>query len=186
MARSKENVLTHGMSGKIGDIIVFRNVNGNTIVAKAPAKSKSKASEKQLLQRERFLEAAIYSKSVQLDPELKALYESSLIEGKTVYIMAMTDFLNSPTIKNVEINNYSGSGGSTIAMRVTDDFMVKQVEVTITNLSGGTLEQGNAALQPNGLDWHYITTSDSTGEVGKIIITATDNPGNISRKEITL
>ena len=185
MARSKDNVLTHGMSGKLGDVIVFRNVNGNTIVAKAPSKPKGEISEKQQLQRERFQEAVIYGKSVKLNPELKALYESSLLEGQNIYQVALTDFLNAPTIKNVETNDYSGYAGGNIIMRVIDNFMVKQVQVSINNTNGGTLEQGMATLQPNGLDWHYTTTSDSSGKVGKIIITATDNPGNISRKEIS-
>ena len=45
MAKSENNVLTHGMSGKIGDLLVFRNVNGKTIVSKAPAKPKGELSE---------------------------------------------------------------------------------------------------------------------------------------------
>jgi hypothetical protein len=29
MAQSKNNTIAHGLSGKVGDLIVFRNVNGN-------------------------------------------------------------------------------------------------------------------------------------------------------------
>jgi len=31
MAESKNNVITHGLSGKLGDLIVFRNWNGKLL-----------------------------------------------------------------------------------------------------------------------------------------------------------
>jgi len=36
MAQSKNNIITHGLSGKVGDLIVFRSWNGKTIVASKP------------------------------------------------------------------------------------------------------------------------------------------------------
>jgi hypothetical protein len=33
MAKSKNNLVTHGLSGKIGDMLVFRQVGGETIVS---------------------------------------------------------------------------------------------------------------------------------------------------------
>ena len=38
MAESKKNIITHGMSGKVGDIIVFSQRHGKTIVSKAPTR----------------------------------------------------------------------------------------------------------------------------------------------------
>ena len=36
MAKSRNNIVTHGMSGKIGDLLVFRQRFGKTIVGKIP------------------------------------------------------------------------------------------------------------------------------------------------------
>lgn len=187
MAKSENNVLTHGMSGKIGDLLVFRNVNGKTIVSKAPAKPKGEPSEKQQQHRERFQEAVIYGKTVQLTPELKALYESSLTEGQSIYQVALADFLKAPAIKQVDVNHYTGAIGSTLSVRVTDDFMVKAVHVAIVGSNGDTLEQGEALCQPNGLDWLYTATTNHTPSDGnKIVITASDTPGNLTRSETAL
>jgi hypothetical protein len=46
MAKQEGNVVTHGLSGKIGDLLLFRQVGGKTIVSEIPEQSKT-ASEKQ-------------------------------------------------------------------------------------------------------------------------------------------
>jgi hypothetical protein len=61
MAKSKNNVLTYGLSGKIGDLLVFRQRDGITIVSKMPEQQKT-VSAKQKANRERFQQAAIYAK----------------------------------------------------------------------------------------------------------------------------
>jgi hypothetical protein len=38
MAKVGDNIVTTGLSGKLGNLIVFRNRGGKTIVAKAPKK----------------------------------------------------------------------------------------------------------------------------------------------------
>jgi hypothetical protein len=62
MAKSQKNVVTYGLSGKIGDLLVFRQVDGKTIVSKIPKQSKT-VLEKQQKQRNRFQQATIYAKS---------------------------------------------------------------------------------------------------------------------------
>ena len=39
MTKIKKNVVTSGFSGKLGSELVFRQVNGKTIVASTPGKS---------------------------------------------------------------------------------------------------------------------------------------------------
>ena len=36
MAKQTNNVVTHGLSGKVGDLLVFRQRAGKTVVGKAP------------------------------------------------------------------------------------------------------------------------------------------------------
>ncbi len=47
MAESKNNIITHGLSGKVGDLIVFSQRNGKTIVSKAPKDKTAEDSQKQ-------------------------------------------------------------------------------------------------------------------------------------------
>ena len=54
MAQSKNNIVTHGLSGKVGDILVFSQRNGKTIVSKAPKERTGEASAKQKEQIAKF------------------------------------------------------------------------------------------------------------------------------------
>lgn len=57
MAKNLTNTIIHGVSGKFGDQIVFRQVNGNTLLCKPPVRG-GEASPKQLEQQDRFTKAA--------------------------------------------------------------------------------------------------------------------------------
>ena len=46
MAKSENNIITHGLSGKIGDLLVFKQVNGKTIVSKVPKKLPQRLKDK--------------------------------------------------------------------------------------------------------------------------------------------
>ena len=70
MAKQSNNVVTHGLSGKVGDLLVFRQVDGKTVVANAPRKSK-KVSESQLQHRKKFQLAVIYAQV----PENQEMYK---------------------------------------------------------------------------------------------------------------
>jgi hypothetical protein len=63
MSVVKDNLITKGLSGKLGNQVVFRQWSGTTLLAKVPAKS-SKASENEahLKALSRFKEASVYGK----------------------------------------------------------------------------------------------------------------------------
>jgi hypothetical protein len=48
------NVITHGMSGMIGDVIVFRQRGGKTVVSAKPKPTDHKATPAQLAHRLEF------------------------------------------------------------------------------------------------------------------------------------
>ncbi|MDR1154600.1 MAG: hypothetical protein LBL04_07795, partial [Bacteroidales bacterium] len=73
MAKQKGNVVTHGLSGKIGDLLVFRQKDGQTIVSKVPEQPKT-VSEKQMEQRKRFQQATIYAKIATGTDGIRELY----------------------------------------------------------------------------------------------------------------
>ncbi|MDR1156357.1 MAG: hypothetical protein LBL04_16765 [Bacteroidales bacterium] len=56
MAKQKGNVVTHGLNGKIGDLPVFCQRDGQTVVSKVPEQEKT-ASGKQVELRQRVSDA---------------------------------------------------------------------------------------------------------------------------------
>jgi hypothetical protein len=99
----------------------------------------------------------------------------------------LADFLNAPKIKEVDVNKYTGSAGSTIRIRVIDDFMVKSVNAAVYSSDGGLAEQGAAVILANGVDWLYTATTSNANLAGsKIVIRASDLPGNTTDSNVNL
>ena len=183
MATSKNNVVTHGLSGKVADLLVFSQRNGKTIVGKVPDKTHVHQSDKQKETVHKFQEAVIYAKSAISDNTTKDAYQGKAGGGVSAYNLALADFMNAPDIDEVDLSGYTGKAGQQIVVRATDDFKVVYVTVAIYGSNGALVEQGNAALSANGLDWVYITTAETGEPVGdKIVIRASDIPGNVTEK----
>jgi len=179
--------VTHGLSGMVGDMLVFRNHAGKTIVSAKPKERTGELSEAQKRQQERFQEAILYGKSVLTDATLKAEYQTAAPEGVTVYNVVVGDFLHAPNIKSVDVSKYTGKPGETIEMEISDDFRVAAVKVAIYNPDGSVVEQGDAKQQPGQPKWAYATTASNDSLSGdKIVIRAFDLPGNVSEEDKTI
>jgi hypothetical protein len=180
MAKQKSNVVTHGLSGKVGDLLVFRQKDGQTIVSKIPEQPKT-VSEKQKAQRQRFRKAVIYARSAIVAPETKDIYDTvAAKKGKTPFVAAVADFLNVPEIEHIDLSNYTGQEGDSIRIDVSDDTLVKYVRVGIINSDGSLLEEGEAQSDVSGHVWTYFA-AQANGDLngGKIVVSVSDLPGNI-------
>jgi hypothetical protein len=187
MARSNNNIITHGMSGMIGDMLVFRHRAGKTIVSAKPKHSNAPATVQQQAVRDQFQQAVIYGKSVTADPTAKAAYAAQAAEGQSAYNIAVADFFNAPDISEVDVSAYTGSIGSTIRIKATDDFAVAGVHVKIENPDNSLVEEGDAAADTDGLHWVYTATTANTSLAGdKITITAKDTPKHETTETRTL
>ena len=187
MAESKNNIITHGLSGTIGDLIVFRQRAGKTVVANVPRKSEIPPSKAQVQVQTEFKMASIYAVTALKDPKTKAIYEAKAKPGQSAYNVAIRDFFHAPDISNVNVTGYNGKAGDMIMMRVTDDVMVTGVQVRIENTDGSLLEEGAAMIEDNGLDYLYTATKDNPKVQGStLIITATDLPDNKAESITTL
>lgn len=187
MAESKNNIVTHGLSGKVGDLLVFSQRNGKTIVSKAPKERTGELSDKQEVQKLKFQRAVLYAKTVMNDADKKQMYEAMSDDSKGIsaYNVAVADLLNAPKIQEINLSAYTGNPGDTIRIIATDDFEVVSVTVTIENADGSLVEEGSAVN--NGAEWVYTATvlnSDLSGD--KITITASDHPVNVTEKFETL
>lgn len=187
MAESKNNILVHGFSGKLGNLLVFRQKGDKTIIATAPRKYSGQPSESQLKNRERFQEAVVYAQRAIADPDAKAAYKEKAQSGQTAYNLAFADFFKAPDISEINISNYNGKKGDTIIITVADDFVVKKVTVTILNADGTEVESGEAQSFLAGRQWLYTAQADNASLEGdKIIIKAYDVPGNVTEEEKVL
>jgi hypothetical protein len=184
MAKSKNNVITHGLSGKIGDMLVFSQRAGKTIVGKLPDRSHTQSSSKQQSITKKFQEAVIYAKAAIKDPATKAAYDAVTTEGQSAYNVAIADLFNAPDIESIDLSGYTGKPGETIQIVATDDFMVKEVSVAIYNPDGSLVENGLAVADATHNHFIYTTTAinaDLNGD--KIVIKASDLPGNLTEKQ---
>ena len=186
MAESKNNVVTHGLSGKI-DLLVFRSRGNRTLVSLAPHKSSQPPSAAQEAVKQKFQQAVLYGKAVNADPAKKAAYENAASEGQSAYNVAIADFFNAPNIEEINVEGYTGAIGSKIIVKATDDFEVSKVHVTIENGDGSLVEEGDAVADAIGLHFTYTATVTNASVTGdKITVTAFDNPGNETASSKTL
>jgi hypothetical protein len=185
MAKQERNVVTYGLRGKIGDLLIFRQVDGKTVVSKIPAFPKT-VSEKQAAQRMRFQQAVIYAKAAIMSPEMEELYKAAAKKGKCPFTVAVADFLNAPDIHSIDLSEYTGSVGDRILIMADDDVAVKSVNVEILNADGSLVEKGEAVQNAGGL-WIYTAVQEhKTVDGDKITVTASDMPGNITKEERAL
>jgi hypothetical protein len=186
MAKSKNNIVTHGLSGKLGELLVFRQVRGETIVSQMPATS-TKVSAKQETARKNFQQATLYGSNAIKDPVTSELYSAvAKKKGLSAYNVAVADFFHAPDIETVDVSQYAGVAGDEIRIIASDDFAVKSVRVNISNHDGSWSEEGEATQSVGNL-WIYVATQNiDTLEGSKIVISASDLPGNVTSETLEL
>lgn len=187
MAHVKNNIVTEGISGKLGNTIVFRQWGGKTVVAVKPTPTKRKPTEKQKEHHLRFRKGSRYAQQAIRNPTLKAAYQQETRGGQTAYNVAMADAMNQPEITELNLGAYTGTKGHAITIKAEDDHLVADVQVAIYSPAGNLLEQGPAGLHDNGLDWVYVTQKANGQPKGsKLVVQASDLPGNVATLEEVL
>ncbi|MFA6278354.1 MAG: hypothetical protein WC622_16525 [Pedobacter sp.] len=188
MAKSENNEVMFGARGQVGNLVVFKNYYGRTIISKVKTKrDKEVFSEKQELTKERFKEAVIYAKGAVKDEILCDFYRPFEKGGCKIYNLAVADFCKPPEVKSIKLTNYDGNIGDYLTIRVLDNFKVVGVAVTVKKPDGSVIESGPAVLAANEADWIYTATVVNEDVGGTIInIKASDTPGNVTEFEQVL
>ncbi len=182
MAYVKDNVLTEGISGKLGPM-VFRVVHGKTVIAKKAVLKEREDSEAQKKTRRRFLKGSQYAKKILQDPIMKQAYALRTKPGQSPYNVALADYMNVPEIEAVDLSTFNGTKGSKVGLQVVDDHQVLEVKVAIYDPQGGLVEEGMAALADNGVDWVYTTQKAlATVSGSSVVVQASDLPGNVAER----
>src|SRR5688572_6628444 len=181
MARSNINVVMHNTSGKVGGLLVFRRWFGQTIIGRIPQRSSDPPTPAQIKVRKNFGKSVAYAKSVMGNPPLLALYKAKAGQGVSFLNLAISDFIRSPVIGNIDTGAYNGAAGDTIIINVSDDFKVNSVSISISDVNGNLVEQGNAMQSGDNNDWIYlVTVANAQAPGSRIIVKATDLPGNVT------
>jgi len=180
MAKVKLNPVLEQIHGQIGDL-VFKYYGDEMIVGRKPDRTGILPTEAQLEHQERFRQAVLYGRLVMADPAMKADYgKAAKIKGKPLFSLTVADFFNAPIVDEVDLSNYSGATGDTIAVRAHDDFKVSSLRVVISD-NNGEVESGQAEeTPPSGGRWVYTTThAVAQGTTVRIAVMASDQPGGI-------
>jgi formiminotetrahydrofolate cyclodeaminase len=187
MAKS-DNLILKDSSGSLGKMVTITKKKSGTIqLGKHRGESTTKPTEKQLEIQSRFKNAIIYGKAVMNNPELKAQYEAAAKKDQSAYNVAVRDAFKAPKIQSINTALYTGEIGSKITIRAIDDFKVASVRVKITNGAGVVIEQGEAVLQANGLDWVYaVSVENNEVQESRIEVKAADLPANETVMEVRI
>jgi TonB-dependent SusC/RagA subfamily outer membrane receptor len=109
------------------------------------------------------------------------------IDGVSNKAYNVADFFNTPEIHRIDLSDYTGQPGDTIRIEVSDDTLIKEVTVSITNADGSLVEEGAAQPDTSKYLWTYTAAQVNDNLDGdKITVTVQDLPENISQKEQTL
>jgi hypothetical protein len=99
MAHSDRNDAMHNARGAIGKQVVFKKMNGKTIISKYPDRSQVQYTKEQLEYRKLFAKAVEFARGVLKDPVQKAAFLKKIRNnrgkyGTSVYHVALKDFMD--------------------------------------------------------------------------------------------
>jgi hypothetical protein len=188
MAKSLDNIFLHGASGTIAALLTLtKKPSGKIVMGKKRGSSSVPPTAVQLEIQRKFRRGVVYAQAAMEDPIKKAAYAAVAGPDQSAYNMALKDYTKAPVVESINTSAYQGAVGDTVSVQAFDDFKVVNVKVSIRSAAGAVLEQGDAVLQPNGLDWLYTATTANPTLAGTIITaTAVDTPGNETPKEAVL
>ena len=185
MTKLKKNLFLQGASGTLGDQLVYRRVNGATIVTTKPV-GRGEGSEAQKRHNMRFKYATVFAKNAIADDVLGSIYAAAaarMTRYRNPYTLALTDYLKAPEIGDILIE--SGAAGSTMLVEAYEQPQLAKVMVDILAEDESLVTSGEATITDNGIQWAFTLTEDIP-EGGSIRVRAYDLPGNVSTKSFTV
>ncbi|MBL1409090.1 hypothetical protein [Sphingobacterium faecale] len=182
MAKSKDNVVMQGASGRIGRNLVFRQRGDQTIIAKTPRIPTDRVmTAKQVAVQYKFYDATQYAKSVMLDDDLKAEYKSKTNVNQSAYNLAFRDYFKDPELRRVDDRTYEGEVGNKISFLVKDVMVLRSLSVEILDDQDAVIESGAAVLKDKSdSEWLYTATVQNPDFMNcKYRVTMVDRPNKV-------
>jgi hypothetical protein len=165
MAKMTPNPLINGLSGAVGEM-VHRTLWGTHVISHKPDFSDRVPSPKQIAQNNQYKDAGFIWDS--LAPEVKVAYRDwGKRLNKPPYALFNKNHSRPPSVEKIDLSQYTGQAGQTIAITATDLFQVARVEVTVRDAAGTVAEKGAAAkVAGTQHQWTYSTTVSAQNPVG--------------------
>jgi hypothetical protein len=91
MGQVKDNIVTRGISGRLGKDLVSKIINGKTFISKYPDRSQVKYTKEQLKIKMIFKDASKFAADIVNDPVKKAAYKKK--KSHSVYHAALADYM---------------------------------------------------------------------------------------------
>ncbi|MFA0963341.1 hypothetical protein AB9P05_16175 [Roseivirga sp. BDSF3-8] len=179
MAIIENNPWIEGARGMVRGAVVYRQLNGKTVVSSRPKRSCKPRTDKQIAYKERFRAASVYGNRVKECPALSEVYRVGVKPGVGVYSVALKDYIKAPVIEDVLVINFNGRAGETLGIYAYDDFAITSLRVTLLDANGDRIEGGEGrVVVENALYEYELVTNLATDAPTYIRITARDRPGN--------
>ncbi len=188
MSKNSNNPLLKGLSGMLGDVVVYKEINGQTFMVNKPKPHKTK-TERQEEVRTKFRAGAGYAKACKTNPKAAAYYEARLTRKfRSIYAIAMADYLKAPIILSVDTTEYKGQVGNKIYIHAIDDVGVTQVIVKISDAAGVLVEQGIATLSEENVHLHEYLATVPLADVNfaSVRVEVKDRPQNMTVETYTI
>jgi hypothetical protein len=183
MAIIKNNRMMKGASGMLGDVVVFRQVRGKTVMANRPSKPRFQ-SELQRENRVRFRRASVFAKQAMQDPEKKEYYylKARKLKLPNAYTAALTDYMRKPAVTAIK---YKGNHERIAITAGKTGFSLASVTVTMVNAQGIAMATRTAVLKDRQKnEWtaklgpELWTPDKGRGQGCVCRVTAIDHTGN--------
>ncbi|PWV49693.1 hypothetical protein [Chitinophaga sp. S165] len=184
MAYVKQNIFVNGLSGTIAKQMTLKVRKGKTVVCVKRGPDTLPPTMRQLVARDKFEDALSYAREAIADPIKKLMYAAAAKGGQTAYNVAFKDAATFPKIVLIDTKQYSGTIGDVITLAVKNVVCVQSVKVRLLSATGIELEEGEAVPGDRVSYWRYATTlTNPTLKGTRILVTATDLPGNVATAE---
>lgn len=184
---SKNDQLSKSYSGVFGHQVMVKNRRNQAVITIPKVRTKQVPTDKQVAVRERIKLAAKYATNALTDPALLAEYSAKARKGMGPYRLAVNDFLRLPYIHKVDTSGYHGNPGDKITVVAGDDFKLTSVSVRITDPDCIVIEEDDCLfMMPSG-NYEYTATNQIPSIPGAtVLVRATDLPGNVTERSVTL
>ena len=170
------------------DNVVYRSVDGETVLARRPRKTGLPPTDTQLGIRAKFREAAKYAKATLADPVRKQPYvdyaQAHGISNRRLFGLIVRDWWLPPVFGEIDATRYQRQAGGEIRVTVNDDVQVMSVTVKLKRQSDNVvLEQGAATYV--GPHWRYVATTEAPADIPLVVeASATDRAENTSTESL--
>jgi len=186
MALLAANSVLQGLTGMIGNQLVFRKHGDKTVVSKKPYRCRRRTSELQQLYLSKFKEASKYARTLLRDPDKYEHYTKLAKKHKkhSAYNLVISEYMLFIRIEEKEMPKQSDKKRVVLTVTKKNNYKVDSVNVQLLSPSGETVAIGQAN-RISGSDWVFkLPAPPEKGS--SVIVTALDAFGTPTIKQLQL